>query len=90
MVLQTWSSHHNFFNYSVNIYTLQRCKLQNQPEKLRLIYDLSIIIPYKNTNNDCNLTETYTLVTPSANIAVAYKFCCLITATNSAKVKERL
>jgi hypothetical protein len=42
MVLQTWSSHHIFFYYSVNIYTMQRGKLQNQPEKLQLFFDISI------------------------------------------------
>ena len=44
---------------------------KNQPEKLRLLFDVSIATPDKHTNDDDDSTEPYTLVIPAADIAVA-------------------
>jgi len=44
---------------------------KNQPEKLRLFFDVSIATPDKHTNDDGDSTEPYTLVIPAADIAVA-------------------
>lgn len=44
---------------------------KNQPEKLRMYFDVSIATPDKHTNDDGGSTEPYSLVIPAADIAVA-------------------
>lgn len=44
---------------------------KNQPEKLRMYFDVSIATPDKHTNIDGDSTEPYSLVIPAADIAIA-------------------
>jgi hypothetical protein len=44
---------------------------KNQPEKLRLFFDVSIATPDKHVNDDGETTEPYSLIIPAGGIAVA-------------------